>query len=261
MRPVPYFSPFRLISSTTIIPFDNSYDPPVLRVVQLTFALPEDTSLGLDTGAGEYLKLKLGSVLKPRSYSVTSLPSVVGSFDLTVRVYPGGASSEAMGALKVGDSVYCCSVPPRAFRYRRLGGRFVYLLIQGLGITEGIAVVRTELDRAEAEKVTLIHANRYGKDVLFEEEVAGLSEKYGNAFDFVPLFSGEDVQGGEKGRMDGAFLKARLGALGTALQDTRVLVVGSESFKRAVWKELRRLKFGQSKNSLLEKGAWERATK
>lgn len=120
-------------------------------------------------------------------------------------------------------------------------------------------MVHTELDRAEAEKVTLTHANHYGKDVLFKEEVAGLRETYGTAFDFVPLFSGEDVQGGERGRMDGAFLKDRLGVLGSALQDMRVLVVVSKSFNRAAWKELRRLNFDQSKNSLLEKGAWDRA--
>lgn len=259
MRPFPYFNSFRLLSSTTLIPLDESYKPPVLRVVRLTFALPAGSTLGLDTGGAEHVKLWIPSAGKPRSYSVTSDNSVVGSFDLTIKVYPGGAASGALGALAVGDSVRMCGpVPPRAFRYRRLRGRLVYVLLQGLGITEGLPVVRAELEMGFAEKVTLVHGNRYEKDVLFGEEVAELGDKH-DALEVVRLFSGEDVEGGLRGRIDGGFLKEMVGLIDSSVQcDVRFLVVGSKAFIKSVWKELGGLGFRSAKHSLLEKGAWER---
>jgi cytochrome-b5 reductase len=264
MRPVPHFRKFKLIAKETIV--EESLSPVVLPVRMLTFELPPGKRLGLDLGTGEYVKVWVPGSPKPKPYSPTSDPERDGSFDLTIKVYPGGIVSGALDKLSVGGHARISGpFPPRVFRKRRLPGRHVCIICQGIGITECYRVARAELERGDAETVALLYANRYANDSLFTAELTALKEKHGVKFRLQRIYSGEEHPDSLQGRVDSACISSVFDlpcetedSNASVRDEKRFLVVGNKPFKGNMWGQLEGLGFSRDTHSLLVKGMKER---
>jgi len=139
-------TPVKLVSHDPIFP-GSSVSP---AVVKLTFALPDPTKslhhLSFDLGLGDFVRFRFPGT-QSRAYSPTSHPSdVVGTFTLVVRVYPGGQVSPKLAALKVGDVAEVKGpLPVPWLTKKRLMSSHVAMVAFGVGITEAVNLIRSEL--------------------------------------------------------------------------------------------------------------------
>eukprot|EP00053_Salpingoeca_punica_P009775 m.88024 g.88024 ORF g.88024 m.88024 type:complete len:305 (+) comp15158_c0_seq2:227-1141(+) len=268
------FQPYTLIARETLA--GGSDDAPVRR---LTFALPPGTSLGYNLGLGMRLKVAMPPGTgaksyrgdKPRSYSPTSDPARLGSFDLTVKVYPEGTCSKYLDGLRVGETAMMGGPLPPPDRIFYNPGTHIGLLVLGIGITEGLWVAKSELARPSVQAVKLLHACRTTDDVVFAKEVAELLQQYPTRFSVRYIFSRQDPAtlpaGALTGRMNPDLLAAefasffettgmptRTSAALKPLPGTRFLCVGTKAQKHDLFDLLAPLGVTRAANELLPSG-------
>lgn len=108
-----------------------------------------------------------------KSYSPTNI-STRGEINLTVKIYPNGINSQAFDNLQIGDKIGISGPwPPEQLRAKRSPSKKVNLVAFGVGLTEAIEIARSELNQADAHKVTLLYANRYKEDAFFPNRAGG----------------------------------------------------------------------------------------
>ncbi|GMF09965.1 unnamed protein product [Phytophthora lilii] len=143
-----------------------------LQTVRLTFELPGNKLLGLDT-SGQHLKVraKINGHMIERAFTPTSKFSQPASFDLIVKVYPDGIMSSYLDKLAVGDSVQMLG-PQGVLGYPEagvvtVGGqpkltnvRHVVMVAAGTGITPMLQLIRAVVENSkDTAKITLVDCN------------------------------------------------------------------------------------------------------
>eukprot|EP00928_Gymnodinium_smaydae_P065719 TRINITY_DN48815_c0_g1_i1.p1 TRINITY_DN48815_c0_g1~~TRINITY_DN48815_c0_g1_i1.p1 ORF type:complete len:303 (-),score=42.59 TRINITY_DN48815_c0_g1_i1:467-1375(-) len=228
--------PFRLIAKE-IVTEGSSGSAPVWK---LTFALPDDESLqsyGFDTGLGDFVKVKPPGLLsKARSYSPTSDVTRKGSFDLVVKMYPGGRVSGYLGGLKIGETAQISGpgpVPWLALREHRAPE--VGIVAFGVGITEAVVVAEHQL-RHGADKVLLLWANKAWADTFWHEWLERLGNEHSGRFEVVHTLSREERAGCHNSRVTPELLKKVFG--GFAKERSTYLVVGTKRMKKETFDKL-----------------------
>ena len=130
-------------------------------VVKLTFALPDPASslhsLGFDLGLGDFVRFWFPGT-RACAYSPTSHPSEVGSFTIVIRVYPGGAVSPKLAALNLSDTAEVTGPLPVPWltRKRYHGAKHIAAVAFGVGITELVSLLRSELLSDTTETFTVL---------------------------------------------------------------------------------------------------------
>lgn len=246
MRNLPPFSYYPILKKETLVAPNTSPDRKTFEVVRLTFAY---LSGGLDLDSSTHnIKVIRPGFYKPRSYTPTKATSP-GTFDLTIKVYPGG-SSEWLAGLPVGTPVGFIGPLPLAIKRPAYAPAERAVVVSlGIGITLGIAAVRKEL--AAGREVVLIQAVRFQEEALFRDEIEALQRKYGDKLQIKPIASGEQIEGWSHGRVDGKFLNECVGDL--PKEDVRFMVVGTKSMIRQVWGMLGTLGYSYRKHALVRK--------
>ena len=175
--------PTRLLRKVQLV----TEGPDRLPVYTLTFAIPDmsshsstiatqttTTPMRIPFKPYHELRLDLGDVVKmvipnykPKSYSVSALRST--EFDVTYKLYPNGRASGYLHQLVVMGSVEASLqqqqekeeeeeeeehpmmirtfVKQHSSRRHNDGGTHIGIIVYGVGITEGLPVVRAELER------------------------------------------------------------------------------------------------------------------
>lgn len=224
-----------------------------------TFRLP-NCALGqaklqesFDLGRGDILKLHLNvngdqKSYTHKSYSPTNVSRDDGTFDITVKIYPGGANSEFLDGMAIGDAIHVSGPWPPTKKERNIGSA-VNLVAYGIGMTEIFEVAKAELEHGDAESVHLLYANRYPSDLLYQEELSELQRKYPH-FRVTNIFSRATVPGALQGRIDGDVLQS---AFDSTVPDSqkRFLVIGSKPMMRNTWSLLGQLGYNHSQHGLL----------
>ncbi|GAA3760562.1 phenylacetate-CoA oxygenase/reductase subunit PaaK [Plantactinospora mayteni] len=186
--------------------------------VAVTFEVPAELRDTFAFRAGQHLTVRRvladGAEVR-RSYSICSTPAeldATGQLRIGVREVPGGAfSSFAVSTLRAGDTVQV--LPPlgtfgTAFapdRVRHYAG-----VVAGSGITPVLSLVATALAVEPASTFTLVYGNRYGRTVMFVEELADLKDRYPERLHLVHVLSREP---GESPLLHGRVDAERLGRL------------------------------------------------
>mmetsp|Transcript_32389 Transcript_32389/g.102850 ORF Transcript_32389/g.102850 Transcript_32389/m.102850 type:complete len:281 (-) Transcript_32389:24-866(-) len=234
MRPLNFFRPFKLFSKVTLVEGD-ARSPPVRR---FTFELPANTSLsslGFDLGLGSFVKVSPPRGLA-RPYSPTSDVNRLGSFDLTVKIYPGGNVSGFLDRLLVGESALCSGPGPVPWirMCRRGGGIGFGLVAFGVGITEIFEIAKAELTRSACQRVLLLWANRSWSDVFDVETINAVASASGGRLQIIHLLSREQREGCLQGRISVEVLKEAFAPLLDGSLDKaalRFLAVGTRGMK------------------------------
>lgn len=273
LGPIMFFRPFVLQSKELLLPGSSgSGHNGSLPLWRLTFALPSNTTLGLDLGLGEHVKVRLPEGMdckhsekgtKPRSYSPTSYPERKGSFDLIVKEYEHGCCSKYLAGVEVGEHVLMSKgwPLPASMIMQRSGGLRLGLIAMGIGITEAVWVAREELRKSELTTVRLLYANRYFADRVMLEELDGLKRDYPDRFTLEDLVSREQHAAARHGRASAEILRAVFDDAWAVDHSTvRFLCVGTKPMKQNVWDMLESNGYSQKVHALLVKQFFPRSS-
>lgn len=241
--------PTKLIRKTTLVP----PSPGHLPVHTLTFELPSAAAMSGRTRAHSDLRLDLGDVVKmvipgykPKSYSVSALRA--DEFDVTFKVYPGGRASGFLDRLAIGECIHTFGMGSGRVRQP---GKFVGIVVYGVGITEGLPVARSELEKGDAEEVLLLWASRTMGDTFWAEDVKRLQEEFPRQFKIVHILSREDAEGALSGRIDKEVLRDVFGGWLDKKEDARFLSVGTKEMMAMNSRQLSAVGFDMPKLALL----------
>ncbi|KAJ4346644.1 NADH-cytochrome b5 reductase [Didymosphaeria variabile] len=146
------------------------------------FTLPSPTStfglpIGQHISIGAFLPQPDGSTKEVvRSYTPISGDHQPGFFDLLIKTYPGGAITQHVSALNIGDVIRVRG-PKGAFMYTPNMVRRFGMIAGGTGITPMLQIVNAiRRGRAQGDKtqIDLIFANVDEQDILLKEELDAL---------------------------------------------------------------------------------------
>jgi len=222
-------------------------------LIRLTFGLPTpEETLGFGQ-PGTAVKVRPpGSWLRSRPYSVCSSPSRTGSFQLLIKLYPGGRVSGHLNTLQIGQPAWFAKTrtKPVAEGVRKAG-----LIAFGVGISDCIHTARSLLEGG-AERVTLLYCVRYAAEAVLRDEIDELQRSYGDDGRFVVRYylSRETADAnGVAGGLDGAAcerlqqggLEAAFAEWRTIARDCAFLVVGTREMCRQTYAILDSLGFGR----------------
>lgn len=171
------------------------------KYLQCTFALLQPFCAPFKSG--QYVSFKIGEPPQLRSYSVCGIAPDQSSFDLLIDVTPQGLGSTFLQKLEVGTEVEALC-PLGKFT---LDEQQVNLPAVLVGTGSGIAPLRCMImdllhQRQTTQPVTLLWGERFAADLIWQDELRGLTQQYPN-FKFIPTVSKPTDQ-------DGAYQSGRV---------------------------------------------------
>ena len=139
------------------------------------FGLPEGQALNLPTCACILLRVPGTDNDAVRPYTPISEEGTPGGFDLLVKRYPGGAASQYLHGLALGDTVGFKHVAPNVKKQHPFGKRTISMLCAGSGITPMVQALRKIVGTPGDEtEVVLLVGNKSVEDILMKNELDGL---------------------------------------------------------------------------------------
>ena len=133
--------------------------------------------------AGQYINLfvEIDGIRTSRPYSISSSPSQIGYYDITVsRVNEGFVSAYLLDEVQVKDK-FCSTAPTGNFYYNPLfHGQELVFLAGGSGITPFMSMIREVTDRCLDRQIHLIYGNRNQADIPFDEELRDRAHRHKN---------------------------------------------------------------------------------
>jgi glycine betaine catabolism B len=167
--------------------------------VTLTFSLPRGKIL--QSKPGQFLNFKwlVNGQTLPRSYSISSSPSRVGSFDVTVKKQ-GIVSTFLNESAREGLTVVA-NGPYGRFVLNLAEHRAPVFFAAGSGITPILSMLR-HIEEASPEcDVTLLYGSRDERQIIFKTELDRLAARL-TKFRFVPIVTKPSVEwAGERGEL------------------------------------------------------------
>jgi glycine betaine catabolism B len=133
--------------------------------------------------AGQYINIFVdtGSIRTSRAYSISSSPTQLGYYDITIRsVEDGFVSSYFLDDVRVGDELESTS-PSGYFFYNPLfHGEDLVFLAGGSGITPFMSMIREVAERGLARRIHLIYGSQDPEDVIFHDELKEITRRHKN---------------------------------------------------------------------------------
>lgn len=133
------------------------------------FALPADATLDMLPGDHLYVHATINGKTVKRPYTPSSLPGVMGHFELTVKRYEAGLISKYLHDQRIGDSVLM-SGPKTGGHWVDGMAKRAGFVAGGTGITPMISIIRWILTKRLPVELYLIFANKAEGDIIFKEE-------------------------------------------------------------------------------------------
>jgi len=153
--------------------------------------------------AGQYTKISLNIDNKEvaRPYSFVNSPNEPFLEIYSVSV-PNGPLSTALQKLKKGDLL---NINQNVNGFLILNEipkvKNIWMLATGTGIGPYLSILKTEDSWKNFEKVILVHAVRYNKELTYKETIKNLEEKYGKRFIYITFVSREKTENSLNGRI------------------------------------------------------------
>lgn len=159
--------------------------------VSVELDIPPELSEGFAYRAGQFITLRvtLDGQTYLRSYSMSSSPETDTEFRVTVKQVPSGVVSTWITERLAPADVIDTTLPAGVFTLRENPGDVV-AFAGGSGITPIFALLKTTL-ATTSRRVKLLYANRDPDSVIFREQLAELSDRYGERLEVVLHFDSE----------------------------------------------------------------------
>jgi sulfoxide reductase heme-binding subunit YedZ len=167
--------------------------------VTLTFSLPEGKTFASKPGQFITFSWVVNGQKLPRSYSISSEPGRVGSFDITVKRQ--GVVSTFLNQSAREGLVVRANGPYGWFVLDLAQHRAPVFFAAGSGITPILSMLRHIEETSPKCDVTLFYASRDEHQMIFRAELARLAARL-NEFRFVPIVTRPDAEWtGERGEL------------------------------------------------------------
>ena len=153
--------------------------------------------------AGQYAKISLNIDNKDvaRPYSFVNSPNEPFLEIYSVAVQNGPLSTE-LQKIKKGDRL---NISKNGNGFLILNEipkvKNIWMLATGTGIGPYLSILKTEDSWDNFEKVILVHAVRYNKELTYKETIKNLKEKYGKRFIYITFVSREKSENSLDGRI------------------------------------------------------------
>lgn len=155
-------------------------------VIELSF----ETQEPFNFQAGQFVTFKIADKTPPcfRAYSISSQPQQNGNtFENCLKVIPNGRGSNWLNSLKEGDKIDFIG-PSGKFIFQTVPEKSVLFIATGTGVAPFRAIIKDQLEKGSAQKMTLLFGVRHEKDIFYKEVFEELAQKYPN-FDFILTLS------------------------------------------------------------------------
>jgi len=181
----------------------------------------EAPRLGFSAGQFVRIALDIGGERVARPFSFVNAPgdAVLEFYGVIV---PEGPLSPRLAELKAGDSLQVADNPSGFLVLAEVPpAEDLWLLATGTGIAPFLSILRTEGPWQKYRRVTLVHAARYARELVYSDLLLGIERKYASRFKTIKFASRENAPGALQGRMPAAIRDGRLEQAGGAIAPER----------------------------------------
>jgi ferredoxin-NADP reductase len=198
-------------------------------VISFFFRLPEF----IPFIAGQHVSVRLTApdgYRAHRSYSIASAPETTDHIELAIeRLDDGEVSPFFHEVVEVGDEIELSEPIGGHFIWRAEDGGPVLLIGGGSGVAPFMSMARHRALSGSTAPMLLLFSARRRDDLLFHDELAGLSARR-DGFDMVATLTREEMPpaGVSKGRLDAGMIAGSLARLSG--KPKRVYICGSNPF-------------------------------
>ena len=127
-----------------------------------------------------------------RPYTPVSTNSMVGEFELMVKIYPNGNLSKHMESMKVGDMMDFKHIKFNVKKQYPFGVEHIGMLVGGTGITPMILALHAILGNPDDKtKVTMLYGSQKSNQILAEGVLADWAEEYPDQLTVIHVLSNE----------------------------------------------------------------------
>eukprot|EP00591_Stephanopyxis_turris_P013487 CAMPEP_0195510038 /NCGR_PEP_ID=MMETSP0794_2-20130614/2798_1 /TAXON_ID=515487 /ORGANISM="Stephanopyxis turris, Strain CCMP 815" /LENGTH=284 /DNA_ID=CAMNT_0040637387 /DNA_START=167 /DNA_END=1021 /DNA_ORIENTATION=- len=162
-----------------------------------------------------------------RPYTPVSSNSMIGEFELMVKIYPDGNLSQHMDRMKVGDKMDFKHIKFNVKRQYPFGVKHIAMLVGGTGITPMVQALHAVLGNADdATKVTMLYGSQKSDQILCEKVLADWAEEFPDQLSVTHVLSQEPEDSawtGERGFINEKLIKEHFPAPGS---DVSIFVCG-----------------------------------
>lgn len=184
--------------------------------------------------AGQYIKLALdvGDERIGRPYSLVNAPQ-----DRPLEVYfnevPQGPLTPRLSDLDLGGSLWVSAQAGGIFTLESVEPtQTLWLIATGTALGVYLSILRTPEPWDRFERIILVHGTRTVPELAYGETIAGIAERRGTQFRFVPVVSREDHPAVLRGRITdlitGGVLEGYVGA-SIAHDSSHVMLCGNSA--------------------------------
>jgi ferredoxin-NADP reductase len=194
------------------------------EVAEGTLELVLDRPPGLAFTAGQYARLSLPRPIYPdpggdrRTFSIASPPQEDGRIRFATRM-TGSPMKRSLAEAPLGAEIELAG-PVGTFTLHEDPSVPAVFIAGGIGITPFLSMVHDAVSRRLPHAITLIYSNRTPEGTAFHEEftrLAGRDERFTYLPTMTQVEASRQPWTGERRRVDGAFLRERLGDIAAPL--------------------------------------------
>ena len=196
--------------------------------------------------AGQYTKISLNidneDVARPYSFVNSPDEPLLEIYSVSV---PNGPLSTSLKKLNKGDSI---KVGTHGNGFLVLDEipivENIWMLATGTGIGPYLSILKTESSWERFEKVILVHAVRFEKELTYQETIQELKEKYKDRFIYITFVSREKSKNSLPGRIPNSIKKGTLqkeAGIKMLPENTHVMLCGNPDMLRDTTIELKKI--------------------
>ena len=181
--------------------------------------------------AGQFGKLALNindeQVARPYSFVNAPHESILEFYSSIV---PEGPLSPQLAALQNGDSVWVANKGSGFLVLDEVpDGKHLWLLSTGTALGPFISILKTDVPWQRFERIVLVHAVRYGKDLSYRDTIAQFEKEHADRFAMIPFVSREQTDFAIQGRIPDTIKDGSLEERGVMPIDTdsQVMICGN----------------------------------
>ncbi len=201
---------------------------PAAGSVTLTLE-PNGNWTGFEAGQHTTLTVEIDGVRHGRCYSMATSAHRQGSFELTLKLQPGGTVSPYLCASAQRGMVVSLSPAQGDFTLQATRPDRLVLISGGSGITPVMSMLRTLCDEGHTGLVAFVHYSSYADEMPYRTELARLAANHPNVR-LLRAFTQERGQG----ELDGPFCDAHLLTADRGWQGAETYVCGPAPLMAAV---------------------------